>query len=297
MKVALAQIAPKLGDLPANLKKHRDLIKQAKNEKVNLLVFPELSLTGYFLEELAYHVALRPESPELKQLGKEAGDMAFVVGFVEETSDYHYYISAAFIEQGEMRHLHRKVYLPNYGMFTDQRYFAEGDRVQAFDASFGRCGLLVCEDIWHNSTVNILAADRANYLISINSSPGRGVVTGGRTLGSSDAVEMLNRMYAQFFTSFVIFCNRVGYEDGINFWGGSEVIGPDGECLGKAPYFEESLTCAEIDPSALRRVRINLPLLRDEKVELTVREYQRILKERFGSVSLRRAEETRGEGA
>ncbi len=154
-------------------------------------------------------------------------------------------------------------------MFTDQRYFAEGDRIQAFDASFGRCGLLICEDIWHNSTVSIMAADRANYLISINSSPGRGVVTGGRTLGSSDAVEMLNRMYAQF-------------EDGINFWGGSEIIGPDGECLAKAPYFEEALVCGELDATALRRVRINLPLLRDEKLELTVREYQRILRERYG---------------
>ena len=282
MKVALAQIAPKLGDLQANLQEHSKYIKQAKAAGANLLVFPELSLTGYFLEELAYHVSLRADAPELVQLAKDAGDMALVVGFVEETPGYHYYISGVFMEGGAIRHLHRKVYLPTYGMFTDQRYFAEGDRVRAFDASFGRAGLLICEDIWHNSTVSILAADRANYLISINSSPGRGVVTGDRTLGSSDAVEMLNRMYAQFFTSFVIFCNRVGYEDGINFWGGSEVIGPDGECLGKAPYFEESLTCVDLDPSALRRVRINLPLLRDEKLELTVREYQRILAERFG---------------
>ncbi|HVA25810.1 MAG TPA: nitrilase-related carbon-nitrogen hydrolase [Chloroflexota bacterium] len=282
MKVGLAQIAPKLGDLASNLEKHLDLIKQAKQQGANLLVFPELSLTGYFLEELAYHVSLRTDARELQCLANEAGDMAVVVGFVEETPDYHYCISGAFIEGGAIKHLHRKVYLPTYGMFTDQRYFAEGDRVQAFDASFGRCGLLICEDIWHNSTVSIMAADRANFLISINSSPGRGVVTGGRTLGSSDAVEMLNRMYAQFFTSFVIFCNRVGYEDGINFWGGSEVIGPDGECLAKAPYFDEALVYAEIDPAALRRVRISLPLLRDEKLELTVREYQRILKERFG---------------
>jgi NAD+ synthase (glutamine-hydrolysing) len=283
MRVALAQMAPKLGDLHSNLEKHLELIAQAKKDKVSLLVFPELSLTGYFLEELAYHASLRLDAPELAKLIEAAGDeMAVVVGFVEETADFTYYISGAFIEQGGVKHLHRKVYLPNYGMFTDQRYFAEGDRIQAFDASFGRCGLLICEDIWHNSTVSIMAADRANYLISINSSPGRGVVTGGRTLGSSDAVEMLNRMYAQFFTSFVIFCNRVGYEDGINFWGGSEIIGPDGECLAKAPYFEEALVCGELDPSALRRVRINLPLLRDEKLELTVREYQRILRERYG---------------
>lgn len=282
MKVALAQIAPKLGDLKANLDKHLELIRQAKQQGADLVVFPELSLTGYFLEELAYHVSLRSDAKELAQLVEEAGDIAVVVGFVEETPDYHYYISGAFIEGGGIKHLHRKVYLPTYGMFTDQRYFAEGDRIQAFDASFGRCGLLICEDIWHNSTVSIMAADRANFLISINSSPGRGVVTGGRTLGSSDAVEMLNRMYAQFFTSFVIFCNRVGYEDGINFWGGSEVIGPDGECLAKAPYFDEALVCVDVDPSALRRVRISLPLLRDEKLELTVREYQRILKERFG---------------
>jgi predicted amidohydrolase len=283
MKIALAQISPRLGDLPANLQRHLDLIAEARAQGAGLIVFPELSLTGYFLEELAYHVSLRAGAPELRQLAEAAGpDMAVVAGFVEETPDYHYYISGVFFEGGAMKHLHRKVYLPTYGMFTDQRYFGEGERIEAFDASFGRCGLLICEDIWHNSTVSILAADRANYLISINSSPGRGVVTGDRTLGSSDAVEMLNRMYAQFFTSFVIFCNRVGYEDGINFWGGSEVIGPDGECLGKAPYFEESLTCVDVDPSALRRVRISLPLLRDEKVDLTVREYQRILRDRHG---------------
>ena len=133
-----------------------------------------------------------------------------MVGFVEETPDYHYYISRrvhggrrhhAPAPQGvpaDVRHVHRPA------------VFGEGERIEAFDASFGRCGLLICEDIWHNSTVSILAADRANYVISINSSPGRGVVTGDRTLGSSDAVEMLNRMYAQFFTSFVIFCNRRG---------------------------------------------------------------------------------------
>jgi predicted amidohydrolase len=282
VKVALAQIAPKLGDLEANLESHKQLIKEAKSAGADLVVFPELSLTGYFLEELAYNVSLRSNAPQLAMLAKEAGDMAVVVGFVEESTDYHYYISGAFLEGGGIKHLHRKVYLPTYGMFTDQRYFAEGERVQAFDASFGRAGLLICEDIWHNSTVSILAADRANYFISINSSPGRGVVTGDRTLGSSDAVEMLNRMYAQFFTSFVIFCNRVGYEDGINFWGGSEVIGPDGECLAKAAYFEEALVYAELDPSALRRVRITLPLLRDEKLDLTVREYQRVLRERYG---------------
>ncbi|HLY67608.1 MAG TPA: nitrilase-related carbon-nitrogen hydrolase [Chloroflexota bacterium] len=282
MRVALAQITPKLGDLQANLDKHLELIAQARQGGANLLVFPELSLTGYFLEELAYHVSLRRDSDELRQVAEAAGDMAVVLGFCEETPDYRYYISAAFIEQGAIKHLHRKVYLPTYGMFTDQRYFAEGDRFRAFDASFGRCGLLVCEDAWHSSAVSILAADGADYLICINSSPGRGIVTGGRTLGSSDAWEMLTRTHAQFFTSFFMFCNRVGYEDGINFWGGSEVIGPDGECLGKAPYFDEGFTCVEIDPSALRRVRINLPLLRDEKLELTLREYRRVLEARYG---------------
>ncbi len=282
MKIALAQIAPKLGDLPSNLALHLEWIRQAKQSGCDLVVFPELSLTGYFLEELAYHVCLRLDSPELGQLCEAARGTSAVVSFVEETSDFHYFISAAFIEDGAIKHVHRKVYLPTYGMFTDQRYFAEGDRIRAFDAGFGRVGLLICEDFWHNSAVSILAADGANYLINVSSSPGRGVVTGGRTLGSSDAVEMLNRMYAQFFTSFVFFCNRVGYEDGINFWGGSEVIGPDGECLAKAPYFDEQLLCVEIDPSALRRVRINLPLLRDEKLELTLREYQRILEQRFG---------------
>ena len=281
MKVGLAQVAPRLGALATNMDCHLEIIEQARAQKADLLVFPELSLTGYFLEELAYHVSLRPDGPEMQRLGQAAGGMGLVVGFVEETPDFHYYISGAYLEEGRITHLHRKVYLPTYGMFTDQRYFAEGDRIRAFDTAHGRFGLLICEDIWHNSTVSILSADRADYLISINSSPGRGVVTGDRVLGSSDAVEMLNRMYAQFFTSYVIFCNRVGYEDGINFWGGSEIIAPDGLCLVKAPYFEEAVVYAELDPAALRRVRIRLPLLRDEKLDLTVREYQRILERRY----------------
>jgi predicted amidohydrolase len=281
MKIALAQIAPALGDLTPNLAKHLELIGQARRDGVDLLVFPELSLTGYFLEELAYNVSLRQDADELKRVAAEAGQMAVVVGFCEETRDYRYYISAAFLEDGGIKHVHRKVYLPTYGMFTDQRYFAQGDRFRAFDASFGRCGMVVCEDAWHPSAVSILAADGADYLICINSSPGRGIGSQG-TLGSSDAWENLNRIYAQFFTSFFVFCNRVGYEDGVNFWGGSEVVGPNGECLVKAPYFDEALVCAELDPAALRRQRIDLPLLRDEKLDLTIREFERVRRDRYG---------------
>jgi predicted amidohydrolase len=281
VKVGLAQIAPRLGDLEANLTFHLELITRARAAGADLLVFPEMSLTGYFLEELAYHVSISPTGRELSQLAEAAGDMSVVVGFVEETPDFLYYISGAYIEAGAVRHLHRKVYLPTYGMFTDQRYFAQGEHIRAFDARFGRCGLLICEDMWHSSAVGILAADGADYIISINSSPGRGVVTGGRTLGSAEAVERLNRMYAQFSTSFVIFCNRVGYEDGVSFWGGSEVIAPDGDCLVKASYFDEDLVYADVNPEELRRVRLSLPLRRDEKVDLTAREYRRILRKRY----------------
>ncbi|MCB2178650.1 carbon-nitrogen hydrolase [bacterium] len=278
MRIALAQINTKLGDVPANLKKHLEMISQARRQEADLVVFPELSLTGYILQDLSSTVACRPtpEDPTFAPLLAASKNIDIVVGFVEEDRRSRYYIAAAYLSRGEVVHIHRKVYLPTYGLFDEGRFFAAGDQIRAFDTRFGRMGILICEDFWHASPPYLLWLDGADLMLFISASPSRGL-TESPKLESSRWVEHINRAYASLFTSFIAAVNRVGYEDGINYWGGSTLHGPDGEIIANAPYQDEGLTVAEVDFSALQHVRSRLPLLRDERPDLTLRELNRIL--------------------
>lgn len=281
-KVGLAQINPTLGNLERNVETYKRTIGQAQAKDVNLLVFPELSLTGYFLRDMVPEVAQRLDSPIMAELAQLSRGLSLVVGFVEETDDYHFYNSAAYLEDGQVKHVHRKVYLPMYGMFDEQRYFASGDRVRAFDTKFGRMGILICEDCWHLACAYILANDGADYIVAISSSPGRGATTAhSPKLKTAETWERLNRICASFNTTFVFYANRVGFEDGINFWGGSEVVSPCGETLAKGDYLAETLVTADVDPNLVRLERVSSPLLRDEDINLTLAELKRIRDERF----------------
>ncbi len=278
LKLGLAQITPKLGDVEANLDLHLRTIEEASENGVELLIFPELSLTGYRLRDLAFSVALKPsyKDPIFAKLLDASRDMDIVVGFVEADRRQKFFISAAYLSGGEVVHLHRKVYLPTYGMFDEGRYFAWGDAVRAFDTRFGRVGILICEDFWHVSTPYLLWLDGADLLILTSASPGRGVAT-EQKIGSAKWVEHINQAYASMFTNFVIHTNRTGFEDGVTFWGGSTVFDPEGNKIAQGPYYEEALVTTKLDLNQLRRTRIRLPLLRDERVRLTTRELERIL--------------------
>jgi len=282
LKVGLAQITPKLGDVETNLSLHLRTAEDAAESGVELLIFPELSLTGYRLRDLAFNVAISPtyKDPVFARLLDASRDMDIVVSFVEADKRQKFHIAAAYLSGGEVVHLHRKVYLPTYGMFDEGRYFAWGDAVRAFDTRFGRVGVLICEDFWHVSAPYILWLDGADILILISASPGRGLAT-EQQIGSARWVEHINQAYASMFTDFVIHTNRTGFEDGVTFWGGSTIYDPDGNLLAKGPYYEEALVTAKLDLNQLRRARIRLPLLRDERVELTMRELTRVLENRF----------------
>jgi predicted amidohydrolase len=199
-----------------------------------------------------------------------------VVGFVDEDLRHRFFIAAAYLSGGQVVHIHHKAYLPTYGLFDEGRFFAWGDSIQAFDTRFGRVGILICEDFWHASPPYLLWLDGADLFLFTSASPGRGL---GKqpALESSRWVEDINRAYANLFTSFVVHSNRVGFEDGLNFWGGSTIYDPNGELIAKCPYHEESLLVSEIDMNQLHRTRTRLPLLRDERTALTMRELQRIL--------------------
>jgi predicted amidohydrolase len=277
LKVGLSQMNPKLGDIQANLDIHLQTIAQAADQGVELLIFPELSLTGYRLHDLAYSVALRPSQrdPIFGKLLDASRDVDLVVGFVETDARQKFHIAAAYLSQGEMVHLHRKVYLPTYGMFDEGRYFAWGDAIRAFDTRFGRMGILICEDFWHISPPHLLWLDGADILILTSASPGRGIAT-EQKIGSAKWVEHINQAYASIFTNFVLHTNRTGFEDGVSFWGGATVFDPEGKQLVQGPYYEDALVTAKLDLNQLRRTRIRLPVLRDERVELTLRELKRI---------------------
>jgi predicted amidohydrolase len=278
LNLALAQIATKLGDVDANLDKHLDFINQAREQRADLVVFPELSLTGYVLQDLVATVAHRPvpEDPVFKHLLKASRHLDLVVGFVDEDSRHRFFIASAYLSGGKVLHVHHKVYLPTYGLFDEGRFFAWGDSVRAFDTRFGRAGLLICEDFWHASPPYLLWLDGADIMLFSSASPGRGL-TDKEKLESARWVERVNKAYASMFTSFVAHSNRVGFEDGLLFWGGATVNDPNGELLARGPYFEEALTVTELDLNQLRRTRARLPLLRDERTNLVRNELDRLL--------------------
>ncbi|OGU16044.1 MAG: carbon-nitrogen hydrolase [Geobacteraceae bacterium GWC2_53_11] len=274
----LAQIKPKLGCVADNLALIEEEIASAQAAGADLIVFPELALSGYFLKDLVPEVARRIDAPEILRLIELSKDISIAIGFVEETDDYHFFNSALYLEDGAIRHLHRKVYLPTYGLFDEQRYLARGEAFRAFDTKFGRFGMLICEDMWHLSASYILAMDGATTLLCLSSSPARGIE--GDSLGSASAWQKLTSTTALFLNCRVLYCNRVGFEDGVNFWGGSEYIAPSGESVVRGALMETDQVTASVNEGALRRERIFSPMMRDENLFVTMQELGRIARER-----------------
>lgn len=284
VRIALAQVAPRLGALEANLATHRERLREARDGGADLVVFPELGLTGYQLQDLAAEVAMRLDDPRLAALAGETRGLSAVVSFVEESGDHRLFIAAALLEDGEIRHVHRKLFLPTYGLFDERRFFAPGDVLRAVPSRLGfGVGIGICEDFWHLPVPQLLALDGAQLLINVSSSPGRDLAATNEVgLGTATSWRTLMRTYAQLTTSFVAFCNRVGVDESISFWGGSEVIAPTGEALFSAPLVDEGLFLVDVAPGDIRRERIALPLLRDERPEWNVRELRRVIAERAG---------------
>lgn len=293
LRVGLGQIAPRLGFVDENFAAHHRVIDEARDAAVDLLVFPELGLTGYLLQDLNADVAMRADDPRLLELAAQAAGMSVVVGFVEESADHQLYVAAALLENRRASHVYRKSYLTNYGLFDERRFFAAGTQVRAVDSRLGlRLGICICEDFWHLPVPYLLALDGAQILINISSSPGRdvaAVVEGG--LGSADSWRTMMRAYAQLTTCHVVFVNRVGVDESVTFWGGSQVIDPSGRVVFEAPLLDEGLFVAEIDTEDIRRERVTLPLLRDERPEFVLRQLERLMQERAGVVTDSASEE------
>lgn len=275
--LALAQIDPALGNLARNVEKHVAFAREAQQRGAQLVVFPELSLTGYSVKDMNWDLAvnLRRDVSVLEPLIALSNSIAILAGGIEEDDQFALYNAAFFFHAGTVQSVHRKTYPPTYGMFEEMRYFNAGNSVQAFDTPFGRLGVLICEDLWHLALPYILAKDGANIIISLVASPTR--VAGAETELHIDRINAENhRAYARLLTTYVAFCNRTGYEDGVNFWGGSSIIAPDGEVAAKAKLFDEDLIFASIADDEIRRARRFSRHYLDDDPALVLRELTRI---------------------
>src|SRR5262249_29061067 len=268
LSVALAQCDAVLGDVGRNLEAHLQLVEQARSQGAGLVVFPELSLTGYHLRDLTQEVAMRRDDPRLARLAAASRGLDLVAGWIDEGDEHALYNTAGYFRDGQLLHVHRKVYPVNYGMFEERRYWAAGDQVAAFDTACGRVGLLVCEDVWHPSTSYLLFADRADLIVVPSSSPARGVQPDGDGLRSTRAWDGLLRQQSAAFNVYSVYVNRCGVEDGTTFAGNSRVFGPTGETLAGLGLQPE-LRIVSLDPAALRRRRAEVPMLRDERLDVT----------------------------
>jgi predicted amidohydrolase len=281
--VALAQLAPRLGEVDANLELAAGWLRRAAAEGAQLTVLPELGLTGYLLSDLVPEVAMRADDGRLAELSRLAPGMLVALGFVEETDDHRFANAAALLRDGELVGLHRKVYLPTYGLFDEGRFTRPGDRIRTVEVGepLGRIGLSVCEDFWHASLPMLQAQDGATLLVNLAAGPARapGSAAGLRAIAGWHRMQ---DTYALLGTVGIAFCNRVGNEEGLTFWGGSRLLGADGSVLAEGPLYEEALVVGAFETDDLRMQRYGLPLLADERLELVRRELDRVIAERAG---------------
>jgi predicted amidohydrolase len=282
-RIALAQVSPRLGEVEANVAMAAERVRTAASDGAQLVVFPELALSGYLLQDLVPDVAMRADDERLAQLSRQASGILIAIGFVEETDDHRYCNSAALLRDGRLLGLHRKLYLPTYGLFDEARFTSEGDRVRTHEVGepIGRIGLSVCEDFWHPSVPMLQAHDGAGLLVNIAAGPSRAPGSAAGTAAIAGWHKMQDT-YALLGTVPIAFCNRVGNEEGLTFWGGSRLLAPDGSTIVEAPLWDEALIVGTLQTDDLRMQRYNLPLLADERLELTRRELDRIIAERAG---------------
>lgn len=307
MRVAVCQTAPVLLDLKTNIENVLTHIHQCKEKGADLIVFPELALTGYFVG-LDYHkVALRMDSVEIKRLAAATKGTAAVIGFIEESQSMNFYNSALVAIDGEILFAYRKLNLPNYGVFEERKFFASGKRIRVFKLQDFNVSVFICNDLWHPALPYLGVTEKADIFISIiNSSQG----SMGSEFSNIESWEIINKFYSRVFGIYNICANRVG-EEGLEgkrqlsgddeiqkdmpeefllpelnksyrFWGGSEIINPFGQQIYKAKLYEPDVIMGGISKDFIRRKKILVPYLRNDDPYFTHRELERILFKKSG---------------
>jgi len=277
VRIALAQISPHLGDLRRNLDLHFHYIEKAKKKRADLLVFPELSLTGYTLMDMVAEVALVPGKETIfRKLKAASQEISLVIGFVEELEKGLFYNSAAFLSEGEILHVHRKVFLPTFGMFDEARFFAQGKNFHAFPTPYGKAGMMICRDFLSYGASYLLFTGGAEIIIVLSAAPGRGMAQ-EEAYETSHMWELMGEAVSRFSTVFLIYCNRVGFEDGKHFAGGSFIFDPSGKMVARASYVDQDFLLQDINTDEIRQGRKKWPYKRDDKPEVILEALKRIV--------------------
>ena len=272
----MAQIDCLLGDVEANLRRAMEVVAEAKDEGADLVVFPELSLAGYALKEFSTDVAINARSEPILSLAEEAGEMGVVVGFCEEGRGFHVYNSAAYLEGGSLLHLHRKLYLPNYRIYEERKHYNPGQSLRAFDTRLGRMAILICNDAWQPFVPFIAVQDGAQVLIIPANS---GLYPYPELLNTKEYWRDITRFYARMLQCYVIFVNRIGQEEDLEFLGYSHVVDPWWRVVAEGPGPEEALITADIDLDNVRRRRREVPLVKEARLALLSKELNRLAEE------------------
>lgn len=298
MKVFAYQVDPVLLDVKANLELVIEKIREAKAQGSDLSVFPELTLTGYFVRERYHEVGLRINSPEIRALARATKGTAAVVGFIEESQAMNFYNSALVAVDGEILFAYRKLNLPNYGVFEERKIFSGGKHIRVFNLKGFTIAPFICNDLWHPALPYLGLTQKADIFLSMfNSSRG----SMGDEFSNIESWSIINRFYSRVFGVYNIAVNRVGCEEFQNlrpgnghlaepekepayvddnpfrFWGGSEIIDPFGQSIASAAMYTPDVIVEDLSKDILRQKRIKLPYLRGDDPHFTYRELGRIL--------------------
>ena len=277
MRITLAQVDSVLGDVEANLERADKAVTQAVQDGAELVVFPELNLTGYSIGSVDEDLSMHADDARLARLARSAPSAGVVTGFVEDGPGVHTYNSAAYFQDGKLAHVHRKLYLPNYKSFEERKYFTPGPSLRAFPAADStRMAILLCNDAWQPQLAFLATQDGARILIMPAASAQSAFP---QHYDSATYWKDITRFYARMFQLFVVFVNRVGSEGDLHFWGGSHVVDPWGEIVCEAPQDVEHLLTCDIDMKDVRRRRRDIPLVKEARLALISREVNRLLDE------------------
>jgi len=275
MKIRAVQFSPVLGDVSRNLDYHVEKIEQAAADGRELIVFPELSLSGYQMKDLVYDIALVPGGDQIKILEELSRKIDIVVGAPLEERPGLIYNCAFYFSKGELLHTHRKVQLPNFGMFEEEMIFKPGDTFRAFDVRGFRVGILICREILFPVHAYLYYLQDTDFIVAISNSPYRGFTKEG--FASFKFWENLGYTYSVFYHQNYMFVNRTGFEDGIGFGGGSFFARAGKGIVQLAKYFDEDVIDFEISLDDVRNSRIAGNYARDERPEMILKEMKRIL--------------------
>jgi predicted amidohydrolase len=262
IKLALAQISSKRENKEENIKKFEALTLRAKEKGADLVIFPELSLTGYVVRDQVYELAETipgPSSQKIEEIAKKTGvHIIFGMPEISEKTKTTIFNTAVLIGPHGLIGKYRKMYLPTHSVFEEKRYFRPGYHAVAFDTPLGKIGLCICYDIFFPEVTRLIRLQGAQLIVCISASPGI----------RRSYFEILTAARALENTAFLAYVNLAGVEDALQFWGGSRLISPTGEVLAKAKYDEDDFVICDVNFNDLKAAETFIPTLKDLRPDL-----------------------------